>query len=79
MVGISYCHLIRLCKRDTGRPPLAHLHEIITRKAKDLLSDGCTVKEVAITLGYMDLANFNHFFKANTGESPNSYRSIMNK
>lgn len=79
MVGISYCHLIRLCKKDTGRPPLAHVHEIITHKAKDLLADGYTVKEVAITLGYTDLANFNHFFKANTGESPTSYRSIIDK
>jgi len=45
------------------------------RRACELLADESqSISQIAYRLGYSDLANFSHAFRAGEGESPNAYR-----
>ena len=73
--GMSQESLRRLCQRQVGRPPLAHLTHLRMLFAADLLA--CTrekVMSIATRVGYGDPFAFSNAFKRETGLPPARYR-----
>ena len=57
-----------------GTSPIAYLHELRIKKAKDMLgSDYGTLSDVALSLGYTSLYDFSRDFKKRTGTAPSRY------
>ena len=69
--------LSNLFAKYNQKTPLQIIHERIALEAKRLLlfSD-LTVKEIAFTLGYRDVAAFNKLVKKHLGSAPATYRKV---
>jgi AraC family transcriptional activator of pobA len=75
LLGVTRAHLHDACLRDTGRTPLALIHDRLIAEAKLRLEQTeLLVEEVAYGLGFREPAYFNRFFKRMTGQSPGAYR-----
>jgi AraC family transcriptional activator of pobA len=75
LLGVTRPHLHEACLRDTGRTPLALIHERLTAEAKLRLEQtGLLVEQIGYGLGFREAAYFNRFFKRMTGQSPGAYR-----
>jgi len=71
--NISVSHFRRVFKAFTGRSPRQFVTSLRISKAKQLLSQGMTIKEVAALVGYEDLFYFMRMFKKTTGVSPGRF------
>lgn len=73
--GMSAESLRRVCWRQVGRSPLAHVTHLRMRFAADLLA--CTQEKIgwiASRVGYGDAFAFSNAFKRELGCSPSQYR-----
>jgi len=62
-------------KKETGRPPMDHIHEFIINKAKSqLVGTTNSIGEIAYHLGFNSPNYFTRLFKSKTGLSPLKYR-----
>lgn len=67
--------LLAAFKRAGLRPPMKELAQLRIEKACELLKENeLNVSQIARSVGYDDLAAFNHFFRRHTGRSPSDYR-----
>ncbi len=74
--GMSQESLRRLCLRQTGRPPRAHLTGLRMNAAADLLCHtGEKIASVAGRVGYGDAFAFSTAFKRAMGRSPKQFRA----
>jgi transcriptional regulator GlxA family with amidase domain len=74
-VSISYCHLSRLFKRDTGRTFKEHITAIRANAAARMLAaTSMSIKAIALEVGYKEPAQFNRCFKSVLGMSPSQLR-----
>lgn len=71
--GISKYHFIRLFKNTFGLSPYQYLKRFRLESAKMALLSGKNLKEIALELGYADLAAFSKAFKQNFGYSPTKF------
>lgn len=76
-VGLSPSHFSAVFREATGRSPIDYLIHLRIFKAKQLLSDGCSVTEVARAVGFSDIYYFSNLFRKIEGVSPSRYRSIL--
>lgn len=61
-------------KEKTGMSPIRYKNHLRIEQAKRLLkSEECTVKEVAVMLGFENVYYFSRVFKDHTGMSPTQY------
>ena len=75
LLGVTRPHLHDACLRDTGRTPLAFIHDRLIAEAKLRLEQTeLLVEQIGYGLGFREAAYFNRFFKRMTGQSPGSYR-----
>ncbi|MCC5866790.1 MAG: helix-turn-helix domain-containing protein [Wenzhouxiangella sp.] len=73
--GMSRRNLIRRFKSATGHLPSAYLQMIRVAAARRLLEEGAdSLDQVAMEVGYSDVAHFRTLFKRHTGETPSAYR-----
>jgi len=73
--GLSEESLRRLCQREFGRAPLAHLTRLRMQLAADLLA--CTqekIASIAVRVGYRDPFAFSNAFKRELRLPPSRYR-----
>lgn len=78
--GLSVPHFMRLFKSTFGTTPLDYKLQIRIHTAKEiLLTTQCTVREVALIVGFKDPFHFSRHFKKRTGYSPSEYRLIMSQ
>ena len=69
-------HLCSMVKQVSGRTAGEVINDAILTDAKAQLKiTQLPIKEIAQSLGFEDVALFNRFFKARTGQTPKSYRS----
>ena len=68
-------YLSNIIKSETGKTVKQWIDEKIISEAKSMLRNtSMTISEVAHSLSFDDVSNFNRFFKSNTGQLPTHYR-----
>jgi AraC-like DNA-binding protein len=74
-VGVTPQHLAHLLKAATGRTFLAHVHDLRLRAAEQLLRATLkSVKEIAVTVGYVSTTSFDRQFRRRYGCTPTQWR-----
>jgi AraC-like DNA-binding protein len=76
LTNLNRCHLIRVFCKAVGMPPYTYLNQIRVEKAKQLLAQGNSVADVAITIGMSDQSHLTRHFKRIVGTTPGRYRSM---
>lgn len=73
---LSPFYISKIFKSETGEAPIRHLIKIRLEKAMELIkADGnCSIKEVALKVGYEDAYHFSKLFKKYYGFSPSQVR-----
>ncbi len=74
--NLSQPHFRRLFKQYTGRGPREFITALRVSRAKELLSQGRSVKQTAALVGYDDLFYFMRIFKKTAGISPGKFTFI---
>ncbi|MEW6137819.1 MAG: AraC family transcriptional regulator [Thermodesulfobacteriota bacterium] len=77
VAGLSRYHLLRLFAREVGLPPHAYLIQVRVRKAKELMTQGMPLAEVALCTGFCDQSHLNRLFKRVVGVAPGEYSKIV--
>ncbi|MDC8756432.1 AraC family transcriptional regulator [Janthinobacterium fluminis] len=73
-VGLSPFYTARLFSRMVGMPPHAWRNQLRLNRAQGLLRQGCSVTEVAASVGYADQSHFTRHFKRAFGVAPGRWR-----
>jgi len=77
-LGISTSHCNRVFKQVFGQSPRAMLSEMVLHEAKILLGNpALSIQNIAVMLGYKDIAHFSRQFKRWSGISPSRYRQDL--
>lgn len=77
---ISAKQLNQLLMKHTGMNPTEHINMQMLVEAKRLLvNTDSSIKEIAFELFFDDPAYFGRFFKNQTGQTPNDFRTSMRK
>jgi AraC-like DNA-binding protein len=74
-VGLSPTHFRRLFAREVGESPGEHLARRRVERAKELLSRGASVTDVAFRLGFPSSQYFATVFKRFAGLTPKEHRA----
>lgn len=74
VTGLSRYHLLRTFKKAVGITPHGFLTSLRIGKARKLLRDQVSVKEVARLSGFADQAHLARLFKRYTGVTPSQYQ-----
>jgi AraC family transcriptional regulator len=76
LCGISGRHLMRAFKQTTGRTVAHYFEQLRSERAKDLVSLGVPLKELAARLGFSSPSRLSLAFRKATGMTPTSYSRI---
>lgn len=75
---VSSRKLTLLCKRYSGKGAKELInHQLMTEAKRFLQFSSNPVKEIAFQLNFLSAAQFSHFFKKQTSQSPRLYRNNM--
>ena len=74
--GMSVPALEKTVKKYTGHGAMKYYNELKMRKATELLKDGKSVKEVALSLGFSDQNYFSLRYKKWAGVPPSAVGMI---
>lgn len=75
-LGVHVNHLNKVLKEVTGKTTSEIISSRITQEAKILLKQTTwNVSEIALSLGFEEVAHFSNFFKKNARQSPLAYRN----
>lgn len=76
-VGINATHLSEKFKQVTGIKFVDYVARTRFEKARELLDDvDFRISEIAFTVGFQSLSQFNRVFKKLSGKSPSQYRAM---
>lgn len=73
LVNLSPYHLLRLFRQQIGLPPHQYLSHIRLHRAKQLLTSGRPIAEVAVETGFTDQSHLTKHFKRVFGVTPGHY------
>ena len=80
LLQVSRSRLNDALKKTSGKSTSIIIRErLLTEIKRELLYSEKTISEIAYALGFSDLSNFVRFYKANTGFTPNEFRSYPTK
>ncbi len=71
---VSKFHLLRLFKKYYGLTPRQYLIDKRIEASKKHLSQGMTVTETCLSVGFESLGSFSVLFKSKTGKTPAQFR-----
>lgn len=75
-LGVSGSHFRYLFRKETGITFQNFLREARLREAaRLLLDDGLSIKEIALSIGYRHVSNFNRDFSRRFSITPSRYRA----
>lgn len=77
IVGLSESWFSSVFKQTTGSTPLQWQSEKRIEIAKNMLTDGVKISDVASQLGFTDQAHFTKAFRQITGETPAMWRRLV--
>ncbi|MGX8939703.1 AraC family transcriptional regulator [Symbiopectobacterium sp. Eva_TO] len=73
---ITVAHLVRSFHQEAGMPPLAWLMQRRIGKARELLRQGMSISEVALSLGFADQSHFTKTFNRFNAMTPGRFQRI---
>jgi CheY-like chemotaxis protein len=74
-IGLTEDHLTRCFRQELGIPPIVYLNRFRVNQAKRLLrDDGRSVREIALSVGFIDSGYFSRVFRREIGTSPEAFR-----
>ena len=74
LCNLSTVYFRKLFAENVGTSPIAYVHELRIKKAKEMLkSDHGSITDIAQSLGYLNIYDFSRAFKKYTGISPSKY------
>lgn len=73
----SKFHFIRLFKSIYGRTPNNYLVQVRIEKAKKLLTEGNSIADASLQVGFDSPTSFAGLFKKLTGQSPSAFRKAQ--
>jgi len=73
ITNLSPFHLLRVFRAALGLPPHAYLTQLRVARAKDLLSLGMPIPQVALEAGFVDQSHLTRHFKRLVGVTPGHY------
>jgi Response regulator containing CheY-like receiver domain and AraC-type DNA-binding domain len=76
-VYLSRSYFASLFKKVTGKRFSQYLSELKIMKAKQMLTEGRAIQDIAMALGYEERRNFSDMFKKFTGMTPSEYRATL--
>ncbi|SHL96877.1 helix-turn-helix domain-containing protein [Chitinophaga sp. CF418] len=75
---VSPGYLNMVVKKVSGFTASYHIQQQVVEEAKKIvITTGCSMKDVAYSLGFDDTAHFSKFFKANAGTNFTSFRKAL--
>lgn len=78
LTGLSTVYFRKLFTKSIGISPMAYVHELRIKKAKEMLeSDYGSITYIAQSLGYLNIYDFSRAFKKHTGISPSKYEKQL--
>lgn len=78
ILNISPNHLNKIIKKETGKTASEIIKDILLLEAKVLLlQTKLNINEIALELGFNDSAYFSRFFKKGTGQTPSTFRKMI--
>lgn len=79
-LSVSPNHLNEIVKKVSGFPASHHIRQRVLLEAKRLAAySGASMKEIAYSLGFEDIAHFSKFFKNLSGSNFSSYKKTAMK
>ena len=75
-VGLSKFHLLRLFRDEVGLGPHAFQLQLRVSLARELLTSGTSVADVAAACGFADQAHLTRCFKSAVGYTPGAFRRL---
>ncbi len=75
--SLSPFYFQRLFVENTGISPHDYLLQVRIRKARELLSHGHDIADVALHTGFFDQSHLVRFFRRITGTTPGAYMSMV--
>ena len=74
LCNLSTVYFRKLFSETMGISPIAYVHELRIKKAKEMLkSDYSSITDIAESLGYLNIYDFSRTFKKHTGITPSKY------
>ena len=73
--GLSPFHLLRVFRNEVGLPPHAYATHVRITRAKQMLTAGLPIVDVAAATGHVDQSHLNRHFKRLIGVTPGQYRA----
>jgi AraC-like DNA-binding protein len=73
LAGFSPFYLTRVFTREVGLPPHAYLRQVRIQRAKQLLSAGWAISQVALETGFADQSHLTRHFLRVVGVTPGQY------
>ncbi|WP_191602325.1 helix-turn-helix domain-containing protein [Marinomonas algicola] len=74
-LNVTYDRLHAICQRNLNKPPLQLINNrVLIEVTTRLKRPADSIQMIANQLGYNDASQFSHFFKKETGVSPNQFR-----
>lgn len=77
IANFSPYHFIHLFHDEMGLPPHAYLTQVRVVRAKELLSQGWPISQVALETGFVDQSHLTRQFKRMMGVTPGQYRKSI--
>jgi AraC family transcriptional activator of pobA len=75
-LGVTVAQLGRICREEISSSPLAVINEHLVREAqRDLVYSHMSVKQIAHSLGFTDIAYFSRYFRKQTGVTPTRFQA----
>jgi AraC family transcriptional regulator, transcriptional activator of pobA len=79
-LGVTVTQLGRICREEISSSPLAVVNEHLVREAqRDLVYSHMSIKQIAHSLGFADMAYFSRYFRKQTGVTPTQFQAEANK
>lgn len=77
LTNLSPYYLLRSFKNSVGVPPHLYQQQLRISRAKTLLTEGKSLADIAVELGYTDQSHFSKQFKQIVGLTPGIFASIV--
>jgi AraC-like DNA-binding protein len=77
LTHFSRFHLLRVFRQQMGVPPHTYLRQVRLRRAKQMLTQGTPIAEVAAATGFADQSHLTKWFKRLWGFTPREYSNSI--